>query len=72
MWHSRPRPPFMANAILNFHFDYWNTSLTRFAAANMTRKLKRLGFIIFVIFKDNECGFFSLLVPRLRALLIYI
>ena len=31
MWHSRPprdpHPPFMANAILNFHFDYWNTSL---------------------------------------------
>ena len=23
---SRP-PPFMANAILNFHFDYWHTSL---------------------------------------------
>ena len=23
---SRP-PPFMANTILNFHFDYWNTSL---------------------------------------------
>ena len=20
-------PPFMANAILNFHFDYWNPSL---------------------------------------------
>ena len=27
MWHSRP-PPFMANAILNFHFDFLNTSLT--------------------------------------------
>ena len=24
---SRP-PPFMANALLNFHFDYWHTSLT--------------------------------------------
>ena len=23
----RPPPPFMANAILNFHFDYWNLSL---------------------------------------------
>ena len=23
----RPPPPFMANAILNFHFDYWNHSL---------------------------------------------
>ena len=33
MWHSRPprdHPPFMANAILNFHFDYWPTSLTTF------------------------------------------
>ena len=31
MWHSRPPrdpPPFMANAILNFHFDYLNPSLT--------------------------------------------
>ena len=28
MWHLRPLPPFMANAILNFHFDYWHTSLS--------------------------------------------
>ena len=31
MWHSRPPrdpPPFMANAILDFHFDYWHTSLS--------------------------------------------
>ena len=31
MWHSWPPrdpPPFRANAILNFHFDYWHTSLT--------------------------------------------
>ena len=30
MWHSRPPqdpPPFMANAILNFHFDFLTTSL---------------------------------------------
>ena len=30
MWHSRPPPdppPFIANAILNFHFDYPHTSL---------------------------------------------
>ena len=25
---SRPRPPFMANAILNFHFDFLHTSLS--------------------------------------------
>ena len=32
MWHSRPPrdpPPFMAKTILNFHFDYWNPSLTQ-------------------------------------------
>ena len=33
MWHSRPprdpAPHFMANAILNFHFDYLNPSLSR-------------------------------------------
>ena len=32
MWHSRPPRdpplPFMANAILNFHVDYWHTSLS--------------------------------------------
>ena len=31
MWHSRPvstTPPFMANAILNFHFDFPHPSLT--------------------------------------------
>ena len=30
MWHSRPPrdpPPFMANAILNFHFDFLTPSL---------------------------------------------
>ena len=27
MWHSRP-PPFMANTILNFHFDYLHPSLS--------------------------------------------
>ena len=30
MWHSRPPrdpPPFMANAIINFHFDFPHTSL---------------------------------------------
>ena len=33
MWHSRPprdHPPLMANAILNFHFDYWHPSLSVF------------------------------------------
>ena len=33
MWHSRPprdSPPFMANTILNFHFDYLIPSLRRF------------------------------------------
>ena len=39
MWHSRPPrdpPPFMANTILNFHFDYLNTSLT-FSASLLTK-----------------------------------
>ena len=34
MWHSRPastpHPPIMANAILNFHFDFLNPSLIIF------------------------------------------
>ena len=32
MWHSRPPrdpPPFMANAILNFHFDFLHPSLIK-------------------------------------------
>ena len=29
MWHARPPPPFMANAILNFHFDFPHTSLNK-------------------------------------------
>ena len=32
MWHSRPPrdpPPFMANAILNFHFDFPHPSLIK-------------------------------------------
>ena len=33
MWHSRPprdpHPPFMANTILNFHFDYLHPSLIK-------------------------------------------
>ena len=35
MWHSRPPrdpSPFMANAILNFHFDFPHTSLSRTSA----------------------------------------
>ena len=42
MWHSRPprapSPPFMANAILNFHFDYLHPSLTP-KLENSTRTL---------------------------------
>ena len=33
---SRPPPPFMANAILNFHFDYLNPSLTNIASGILT------------------------------------
>ena len=28
MYVALETPPFMANAILNFHFDYWHTSLS--------------------------------------------
>ena len=36
MWHSRPPrdpPPFMAKAILNFHFDFLTTSLRAYLPA---------------------------------------
>ena len=42
MWHSRPPrdpPPFLANTILNFHFDYLHTSL-RYTQNVKTRKAK--------------------------------
>ena len=35
---SRPLPPFMANAILNFHFDYLTTSLMHFGIFNPSSK----------------------------------
>ena len=28
-WNPVKKSPFMANAILNFHFDYWNLSLIK-------------------------------------------
>ena len=31
---SGPPPPFMANTILNFHFDYWHTSLRAITSAH--------------------------------------
>ena len=41
MWHSRPPrdppPPFMANAILNFHFDYLTPSLNLFRQTYRTQ-----------------------------------
>ena len=41
MWHSRPPPPFMAKTILNFHFDYWNPSLSCVLCAMATINLKK-------------------------------
>ena len=35
MWHSRPPLPFMANTILNFHFDYRHPSLIWFTSTPM-------------------------------------
>ena len=43
MWHSRPvstPPPFMANAILNFHFDFLHTSLSDVLPAPCRRYIK--------------------------------
>ena len=44
MWHSRPLetpPPFMANAILNFHFDFPHPSLT--ILLEVVHKIKKAG-----------------------------
>ena len=51
MWHSRPPrdpPPFMANAILNFHFDFLNPSLRMDG--------KGVLFVTFQIFQDFQKG----------------
>ena len=40
---SRPPPLFMANAILNFHFDFLHTSLSQVAAAECVRHEKPSG-----------------------------
>ena len=34
-------PPFMANAILNFHFDYWHTSLITYESGTILGTLYR-------------------------------
>ena len=47
---SRPPPPFMANAILNFHFDYWHTSLTNEQKWCKSLVLTKLSLSITLIF----------------------
>ena len=60
MWHSRPLrdpPPFMANAILNFHFDFLNPSLIELSwkAKKKTKMLtvlsKRSNFQVLMLYK---------------------
>ena len=41
MWHSRPPPSFIANAILNFHFDYWHTSLRAPRSSALGERISR-------------------------------
>ena len=43
---SRPPPPFMANAILNFHFDYLNPSLINFPFLTLPLAEKPLSSIL--------------------------
>ena len=46
MWHSRPPrdpPPFMANAILNFYFDYLTPSLSKERWDHILKNYRRLG-----------------------------
>ena len=40
---SRPPPPFVANAPLNFHFDYLTTSLNEIAGATSLISVGHLG-----------------------------
>ena len=47
MWHSRLLPPFMAKAILNFHFDYLKASLTHdVSLASKQRTKKQIGYAL--------------------------
>ena len=72
MWHSRPprdRPPFMANVILNFHFDYWHPSLTHgprmdvicysevciFFCSGLVATLSRLVRVLSQYYIDRHC-----------------
>ena len=53
---SRPRPPFIANAILNFHFDYWHPSLI----INIVfSRYERSGNLVVRCLKDMINAFFS-------------
>ena len=60
-WHSRPPrdpPPFMARAILNFHFDYLTPSLStcfRFFAFFLTYYIKFFSWFIKYTFFCQTC-----------------
>ena len=61
MWHSRPPrdpPPFMANTILNFHFDYLNPSLRHsFASCCLWGEAGNLGISGVWVFKGHQLAF---------------
>ena len=51
MWNSRP-PPFMANAILNFHFDYLNPSLSKFSPTSKPYHHPASAYIMYLSLKS--------------------
>ena len=55
MWHSRPPrdpPPFMANAILNFHFDFPHPSLIKITT----------GFVILHLVGQRKMDFPTMII----------
>ena len=51
---SRPPPPFMANAILNFHFDYVTTSLTCFEKKHCSFSFRSVNCAIYTMVPWNS------------------
>ena len=67
MWHSRPPrdpPPFMANAILNFHFDFLTPSLNK---EMLIEKMSETVTVFYFLPKRSAC----ILITNWLQLLLY-
>ena len=72
-WHPRPPrdpPPFMANAILNFHFDYLTTSLRDIAYMYIRMKFNANSFLTGSLKNGWKWQAFPLTLPQVVLMLL--